>query len=119
MKSSKDGKNKPELENETSWGQYDHFVLKKRRQKLGLTQQEVADRAGIQVKQYQRFEYGDRELNNAGFLTTYKVLAALEMDVAKYAAGEYGIRELIYRGSDNRLYNFETDEPIELLHEEK
>ena len=114
MKSRKDGKNKPELENETSWGQYDHFVLKKRRQKLGLTQQEVADRAGIQVKQYQRFEYGDRELNNAGFLTTYKVLSALEMDVAKYAAGEYEIRELIYRGHDGKLYNFDTDEQVEV-----
>jgi hypothetical protein len=36
------------------------------------------------------------------------------MDVAKYAAGEYGIRELIYRGHDGKLYNFDTDEPIEV-----
>ena len=110
MRSSKDGKSRTEAQNKTS---YDHFVLKKRRQKLGLTQQEVADRAGILQKQYQRFENGDRELSNAGFLTTYKVLTALEMDVAKYAVGEYEIRELIYRGHDGKLYNFETDEPVD------
>ena len=117
METSKDGKNWDNGQksgNATRCGQYDQFVLKKRRQRLGLTQQEVADRAGIQLKQYQRFEYGDRELSNAGFQTTYKVLAALEMDVAKYAAGEYEIRELIYRGHDGKLYNFETDEPVEM-----
>lgn len=117
MESNKDDKSRDNGQkpgSETSWGQYDYFVLKKRRQKLGLTQQEVADRAGIQLNQYQRFEYGDRELNKAGFLTTYKVLAALDMDVAKYAAGEYSIKELIYRGHDGKLYNLETDELVEM-----
>ena len=92
---------------------YDRFILKKHRQKLGLTLQQVADKAGIQIKQYQRFEAGDRELSDAGFITVYKVLKALEMDVEKYASGEYEIKELIYRGHDGRLYNFDTDEPIE------
>ena len=91
---------------------YDKYMLKKRRQKLGLTQQEVADRAAIQIKQYQRFEGGDRELAEANFMTVYKVIRALEMDVEKYAAGEYEIKELIYSGYDDRLYNYETDEPI-------
>ena len=92
---------------------YDRYVLKKHRQKLGLTLQQVADKAGIQIKQYQRFEAGDRELSDAGFITVYKVLKALEMDVEKYASGEYEIKELIYRGHDGQLYNFDTDEPIE------
>lgn len=92
---------------------YDRFVLKKHRQKLGLTLQQVADKAGIQIKQYQRFEAGDRELSDAGFITVYKVLKALEMDLEKYASGEYEIKELVYRGHDGRLYNFDTDEPIE------
>ena len=92
---------------------YDRYVLKKHRQKLGLTLQQVADKAGIQIKQYQRFEAGDRELSDAGFITVYKVLKALEMDVEKYASGEYEIKELIYRGHDGRLYNFDTDEPVE------
>ena len=52
-------------------------------------------------------------MSEAGFVTAYKVLKALEMDVEKYAAGEYEIKELIYRGHDGRLYNFDTDEPVE------
>ena len=65
------------------------------------------------LKQYQRFENGERELTDASFMTTYQVLKALDMDAAKYAAGEYEIKELIYRGHDDRLYNYDTDEPIE------
>ena len=93
---------------------YDKYVLKKHRQRLGLTQQQVSDRAHIEIRQYQRFEAGDRELADAGFMTVYNVLKALEMDVVKYASGEYEIKELIYRGHDGRLYNFETDKPLDL-----
>ena len=92
---------------------YDGIVLKKRRRQLGMTLQDVADKAGIDIKQYQRFESGDRELASASFITTVQVIKALEMDPVKYAAGEYEIKELIYRGHDGRLYNFDTDEPVE------
>jgi len=92
---------------------YDGIVLKKRRKQLGLTLQDVADKAGIDIKQYQRFESGDRELASASFITTVQVIKALEMDPVKYAAGEYEIKELIYRGHDGRLYNFDTDELVE------
>ena len=92
---------------------YDRYVLKKRRKQLGLTLQAVADKAGIDIKQYQRFESGERELASASFATSVQVLNALELDPVKYAAGEYEIKELIYRGHDNRLYNYDTDEPIE------
>ena len=93
---------------------YDRYVLKKRRNQLGLTQQEVAEKAGINIKQYQRFETGERELTDASFMTTCQVLKALEMDAGKYAAGEYEIQELLYRDYDNRLYHYETDERIEM-----
>lgn len=92
---------------------YDGIVLKKRRKQLGLTLQDVADKAGIDIKQYQRFEAGDRELASASFITTVQVIKALEMDPVKYAAGEYEIKELIYRGHDGRLYNFDTDKLVE------
>ena len=94
---------------------YDKYRLKIRRQKLGLTQEEAAEKAGIRLSQYQRFESGDRELCAASFTVAYRVLKALDMDVERFAAGEYEIRELIYRGHDGRLYNYETDEPVELL----
>lgn len=93
---------------------FDRYVLKKRRNQLGLTQQEVADKAGINIKQYQRFETGERELTDASFMTVCKVLKALEMDMGKYATGEYEIKELLYRGHDGRIYSYETDEPIEI-----
>ena len=92
---------------------YDGIVLKKRRKQLGMTLQDVADKAGIDIKQYQRFEAGDRELASASFMTTVQVIKALDLDPVKYAAGEYEIKELIYRGHDGRLYNFDTDELIE------
>ncbi|MBR1866229.1 MAG: helix-turn-helix transcriptional regulator [Lachnospiraceae bacterium] len=92
---------------------HDGYFLKKRRQRLGLTLREVSEKSGINLKQYQRFEAGDRELDNASFTTVLKVLTALEIDVGKYAAGEYEIKELIYRGHDGRLYNFDTDEPVD------
>ncbi len=92
---------------------YDGIVLKKRRKQLGMTLQDVADKAGIDIKQYQRFEAGDRELASASFMTTVQVIKALKLDPVKYAAGEYEIKELIYRGHDGRLYYFDTDEPVE------
>ena len=93
---------------------YDGIVLKKRRKQLGMTLQDVADKAGIDIKQYQRFEAGDRVLASASFMTTVQVIKALELDPVKYAAGEYEIKELIYRGHDGRLYNFDTDELVEM-----
>ena len=39
---------------------YDGIVLKKRRNQLGLTQQEAADKASINIKQDQCFETGER-----------------------------------------------------------
>lgn len=92
---------------------YDKYVLKKHRQRLGLTQQEVAEKAGIQVRQYQRFEAEERELSDASFMVVYKILKALKMDVDRFAAGEYEITQLLYRGRDGRLYNYETDELVE------
>ncbi len=92
---------------------YDGIILKKRRRQLGMTLQDVAEKAGIDIKQYQRFEAGDRELASASFMTTVQVIKALELDPVKYAAGEYEIKELIYRGHDGRLYNFDTDELVD------
>ena len=91
----------------------DKYALKKRRKKLGLTMQAVADRAEIRLTHYQRFEQGERELSSASFMVAYKVLKALEMDVDKYATGGYEIKEILYRGQDGRLYNYETDELVE------
>ena len=80
---------------------------------LGLTQQEVADKATIQLQQYQRIESGEREIVRASLAVAYNILKALEIDLDKFMAGQYQIKEILYRGYDDRLYNFETGEPVD------
>ena len=55
--------------------------LKARRKELGLTQQKVADKAGIRLVQYQLFEMGKRDILNASFSVASRVITALELDL--------------------------------------
>ena len=59
------------------------------RKKLGLTQQQVADKARILLRQYQKFESGERKLSTSSFWIASKVLQALELDVTAFARGDY------------------------------
>ena len=93
----------------------ENLYLKIRRNQLGLTQQEVADQAEIQLKEYQRIEMGIRDIRRVRFQIGYNVLRALQIDVDKYMNGEYLVKEVLYRGADGRLYNFETAEPVEAI----
>ena len=56
-------------------------ILKKRREQLGLTQQQVANIAGINIRQYQRFESGERRISSTSFRIGVAVVDALELDV--------------------------------------
>ena len=60
--------------------QSDNQVLLSRREQLGLTQQQVADIAGIQLRQYQRIESGEREIENCSMHVGLSVCAALLLD---------------------------------------
>ncbi len=60
------------------------IVLKERRLILGLTQQQVADKAGIKIQHYQAFEGGQRNLMRASFRIACSVLEALDLDIAKF-----------------------------------
>lgn len=64
-------------------------TLHKMRLLQGLTQKEVADKAGIQWRQYQRFESGERSLLAASFQTACRVLEALGMDISDFYHGNY------------------------------
>ena len=44
-------------------------VLHKRREELGLTQEETALKLGMSIHQYQRYEYGESELSNTRMKT--------------------------------------------------
>ena len=65
------------------------WVLRDEREKLGLTQQQVADKAGIRLQKYQRFENSERNLSSAAFYTACNVMKALGLDLTKYRKGEY------------------------------
>ena len=69
----------------TQDGQYiimldDAGVLRYRREQLGLTMQEVADMAGIQLSQYQRLESGDRSLSACSMRIGLSICAVLLLD---------------------------------------
>lgn len=58
----------------------DGQVLRYRREKLGMTQQQVADKAGIQLRQYQRFESNERGLSGASMRIGLSVCSVLKLD---------------------------------------
>ena len=69
-------------------------ILRERRIHLGLTQRQVADRAGIRLQHYQGFEGGQRNLLTASFTVACSVLESLDLDIAYYYHGGYEVGEL-------------------------
>jgi len=59
----------------------EYAILKERREQLGLTQQQVADTAGINIRQYQRFESGERRISGTSFRIGVAVADVLSLDV--------------------------------------
>lgn len=55
--------------------------LKELREKRGLTQQAIADAARLNIRIYQRLEYGDRELGRASAQTVLGIARALHTTV--------------------------------------
>jgi len=64
-------------------------ILREKRVVLGLTQQQVADRAKITIRQYQAFESDERNIRTASYQLACRVIEALEMDVSKFYHNEY------------------------------
>lgn len=59
-------------------------LLMERREQLQLTQQEVADKANIQLRQYQRFESGERALRSSTLRVALAVCDALMLDAHRF-----------------------------------
>lgn len=81
-----------------------HGVLRERRVVLGLTQKQVADKAGILLQQYQKFESGERNILTCSFKLACKVIEALEMDISKFYHGDYVIGEEVYASPEGLRY---------------
>lgn len=59
-------------------------ILKNRREELGFTQQQVADAASIQVRQYQRLESGERSMSGASMRIGLSICAVLKLDPYRF-----------------------------------
>ena len=64
-------------------------ILFEARKRLSLTQLQVAEKSFITLRQYQKFESGERKLSSSSFWIASKVLQALELDVTTFANGGY------------------------------
>lgn len=58
----------------------DYMLLRNRRLELGLTQQQVADKAKIQLRQYQRVESGERHIRSASIRMALAICAVLKIN---------------------------------------
>ncbi len=79
-------------------------ILRERRVVLGLTQKQVAERAGIVLQQYQKFESGERRIMTSSFELACRIIKALEMDVTKFFQGDYSFGEEIYDSPEGLRY---------------
>jgi transcriptional regulator with XRE-family HTH domain len=55
-------------------------ILRERRMALGMTQDQAATEAGIEMRAYQRYEYGRSQLSGASMKVGLRICAALELD---------------------------------------
>jgi len=79
-------------------GLNDMNILRTARKELGLTQQQVADKANINQRQYQMFESGTRDLINASFRIAMAVCESLEIEPEKlYRNAKYSISDYLCR----------------------
>ena len=94
------------------WERYipDRGMLIGQREKLGLTQEEVAAKAGIKLEQYQKYESHDgRDFSSSSFRIVNAVLTALELDTTAFANGEYAFEPLPADDPLNRLFSSAKD----------
>lgn len=66
-----------------------HEILKIFRKYRHLTQQQIADNAKINYRQYQKFESGERNIMNASFELVCRVLDVLDIGIKKFYKGGY------------------------------
>lgn len=79
-------------------------VLREKRIMAGLTQKQVADRAGIALQQYQKFESGERNIMNSSFQIACRVIEALGMNISEFYHGGYTFGEKVVLDKEGLKY---------------
>lgn len=64
--------------------------LQKQREAIGMTQQQVADKAGINIRQYQRLESGERSFYSTTLRIGLNICYVLKIDPFYYSTARYG-----------------------------
>ena len=83
----------------------ENWILIKQREKLGLSQEEVAERAGIKLEQYQRFESMEHQSSFpvSSMRIVNAVLTVLELDPTAFVKGEYSFETLSENDPLNKI----------------
>lgn len=68
-------------------------LLREKRVIQNFTQQTVADKAKISLRQYQMFESGERNIHRASFDLACRVIEALGMNVSDFYHDKYVLGE--------------------------
>ena len=55
------------------------LLIKKQRKEAHMTQSQIAAEVGIELQEYQRYEYGKAKLSNATMKVELRICAALEL----------------------------------------
>ena len=58
----------------------EHQIIRQARIQLGLSQQQVATLISIQIRQYQRLEYGESDVQKLGMRAGLALCVVLELD---------------------------------------
>lgn len=58
----------------------EHEIIRQARIRLGLSQQQVATLISIQIRQYQRLEYGESDVQKLGMRAGLSLCIVLEID---------------------------------------
>ncbi len=67
---------------------YEADMLKRARLRLGYSQQEVATQIGVHIRQYQRFEGGERAVSKASMRMGLTICRVLEIDPYELVFGD-------------------------------
>jgi len=59
-------------------------IIKKQREYLGMTQQQVANEVGITVRQYQRYESGEKSIYSASFQIGVRLFKILRLEIKEF-----------------------------------
>lgn len=56
-------------------------ALQKIRKRAGLSQSQLAELSGVSLRMIQKYETGDRDINNASAITVHKLAQTLKVNV--------------------------------------